>query len=134
MSISKNEQSGAKNPAIFTGEKDMAMSPMNEDERRALERLIVYVRDDCGELKDYQAMRDGGQDISLHIWRNVEPLILYLLEFKKRDCAECGDHRHLRNCERCKKKCCDGCLRFVEWIRGKPYICRECHQKAIDKN
>lgn len=112
----------------------MVMRAINEEERQALERLIDYVRDDCGELKDYQAMKESGEDVSLHIWRHVKPIIFYLHELDRRDCAECGEHWHLNACDRCKKKCCDGCLRFVEWMRGKPYICRECHQKAIDRN
>lgn len=112
----------------------MTIRAINEEERQALERLIVYVRDDCGELNDYRAMRDSGEDVSLHIWRHVEPLILYLLELKRRDCPHCGDHCHLRRCEHCKKKYCDGCLRFVEWLRGRPYICPCCHEKAVWKN
>lgn len=112
----------------------MLMRAMNQEEQQALERLIVYIRDDCGEWKDYQAMMESGEDTSQHIWRQVRPLILYLLQFEKRDCEGCGKFAYLTKCKRCKKKCCAICLRFVEWLRGRPYLCRRCHNKAIDES
>jgi len=106
---------------------------MNQSEREGLTQVITYLRDDCEELKDYRARRDSGEDVSLHIWRQVEPLVLYLLEFKKRNCTDCDEHTHLTRCERCNKQCCDKCLRFIEWLQGRPYLCRVCVQEALDK-
>lgn len=102
---------------------------MNIDEIQALTRLLVYVRDDCGELKHYHEAKQNGEDVSLHIWQQVQPVIGYLLELEKRDCQDCGAHEHLYPCESCGLKHCDKCLRFVEWLQGRPYLCRQCHRK-----
>ena len=110
----------------------MSKRPMNQTEQQALTQVITYLRDDCAELKDYRARRDSGEDVSLHIWRQVEPLVLYLREFKQRDCTDCGEHTHLTRCERCHKRCCEQCLRFIEWLTGRPYLCRACVQTALN--
>ena len=106
---------------------------MNIDEIQALERHIAYVRDDCEELKHYRTAKKNGEDVSLHIWNHVPILIGYLGELKKRDCQDCGTHDHLYPCESCGGMHCDKCLRFVEWIEGRPYLCRGCHrEKAFE--
>ena len=107
---------------------------MNIDEIQALNRLIAYVRDDSGELRHYREAKENGEDVSLHIWSQMQPLIGYLLELEKRDCPGCGSHDHLYPCELCGIKHCDKCLRFVEWIEGRPYLCDRCHTKKTFEN
>lgn len=52
----------------------------------------------------------------------------------KEECPHCKRLDYLEACQRCKENYCGLCLRFVEWLRGKPNLCPRCHEKAIFKN